>query len=59
MDIRKKITMRVLRHRNRLPRGIVDALLLQVFEVGLDGALHNLIWWKISPGSRRLGLGDL
>ena len=35
--------MRVTRHCNRLPRDVVDAPLLEVFKVRLDGALSNLI----------------
>jgi len=36
--------MRVVRHRNRLPREAVDAPSLEVFQVRLDRALSNLIW---------------
>ncbi|KFR04952.1 hypothetical protein Y956_16476, partial [Nipponia nippon] len=44
LDIRKKFfTMRVVRHRNRLPREVVDALSLEVFKARLDGALSNLV----------------
>ena len=35
--------IRVVRHWNRLPRGMVDALPLETFKVRLDGALSNLI----------------
>ena len=39
LDIRKKfLTVRVLRHWNRLPREAVD-----VFRARLDGALNNLV----------------
>jgi len=40
--------MRVVRHWNRLPRAVVAAPSLEVFKAGLDGALSNLIWWKVS-----------
>ncbi|KFQ04687.1 hypothetical protein N330_03063, partial [Leptosomus discolor] len=40
-DIRKKsFTVKVVRHRNRLPR---DTLSLAVFKARLDGALSNLV----------------
>jgi len=43
LDIRKKFfSRRVERRWNRLPRGVVDAPLLEVVKVGLDGALSNL-----------------
>ncbi|KFM11598.1 hypothetical protein AS27_02928, partial [Aptenodytes forsteri] len=44
LDIRRKLfTMRVVRHRNRLPREVVGAPSLEVFKARLDGALSNLI----------------
>jgi len=44
LDIRKELlTLRVVRHRNRLPRGAVDVPSLQVFKARLDGSLSNLI----------------
>ncbi|KFW70654.1 hypothetical protein AS28_10497, partial [Pygoscelis adeliae] len=44
LDIRKKFfTVRVVRHWNRLPREVVDAPSLEVFEASLDGALSSLI----------------
>ncbi|KFW79428.1 hypothetical protein N305_09843, partial [Manacus vitellinus] len=44
LDIRKKfLTVRVIRHWNRLPREAVDAPSLKVFKVRLDGALSNLV----------------
>ncbi|KFV44851.1 hypothetical protein N328_07486, partial [Gavia stellata] len=44
LDIRKEFfTMRVVKHRNRLPLEVVDAPSLEKFKVMLDGALSNLI----------------
>jgi len=40
--------MRVMRHWQRLPREAVAAPSLAVFKARLDGALSNLIWWKMS-----------
>ena len=40
--------MRVVRHWKRLPREVVDAPSLGTFQVRLDRALSNLIWWKMS-----------
>jgi len=49
LDIRKKFfTMRVVKHRNRLPRQVVDAPSLELFKARLDGALSNPVWWKMS-----------
>ncbi|KFO63763.1 hypothetical protein N302_01809, partial [Corvus brachyrhynchos] len=43
-DFRKKFfTVRVVRHWNRLPREVVAASSLKVFEARLDGALSNLV----------------
>ena len=39
----KFFTVRVVKHWNRLPREIIDAPSLEVFKVGLEGALRNLI----------------
>jgi len=39
----------VVRHWHRLPREAVDAPSLAVFKARLDGALSNLVWWKVSP----------
>ena len=35
--------MRVVRHRNRLPREVVDAPSLEVFKARLDGTLSSLV----------------
>ncbi|GAB0186757.1 hypothetical protein GRJ2_001141000 [Grus japonensis] len=44
LDIRNKFfTVRVVRHWNRLPREVVAAPSLEVFEARLDGALGNLV----------------
>ena len=44
VDVRKKfLTVRVVRHWNRLPREVVGAPSLEVFKARLDGALSNLI----------------
>ena len=49
LDIRKKcfffffLTIKVVRHWNRLPREVVDASSLDTLKVRLDGALSNLI----------------
>ncbi|KFM14028.1 hypothetical protein AS27_12672, partial [Aptenodytes forsteri] len=39
----KFITVRVVRHWNRLPREAVDAPSLEVFKARLDGALSNMV----------------
>ena len=61
LDIRKKFfTVRVVRHWNRLPREVVDAPSLAVFKARLDGALGNLVWWKVSlPMAGGVELDDL
>ncbi|GAB0176248.1 hypothetical protein GRJ2_000090000 [Grus japonensis] len=44
LDVRKKfLTVRVVRHWNRLPREAVEAPSLEVSKARLDGALSNLI----------------
>jgi len=49
VDVRKKFfTMRVVRHWYGLPREAVAAPSLAVFKARLDGALSNLVWWKVS-----------
>jgi len=40
--------MRVIRPWHRLPREAVAAPSLAVFKARLDGALSNLVWWKMS-----------
>jgi len=41
-------TLRVVRPWHRLPREAVDVPFLEVFKARLDGALSNLVWWKLS-----------
>jgi len=49
LAIRNKFfTMRVVKHWHRLPREAVAACSLEVFKARLDGALSNLVWWKVS-----------
>ena len=49
LDIRKKFfTTRVVKHWHRLPREAVAAPSLAGFKARLDGALSNLVWWKMS-----------
>jgi len=40
--------MKVVRHWHRVPREAVAAPSLAVFKTRLDGALSNLVWWKVS-----------
>jgi len=54
LNIRKKFfTMRVVRHWNRIPREAVDSPSLGEFKARLDGALSNLIQWKMSQPTAR------
>ena len=49
LDIRKEFfTLRVVRPWPRLPREAVASPSLAVFKARLDGALSNLVWWKVS-----------
>jgi len=41
-------TLKVVRPWNRLPRELVDAPSLEVFQARLDGALSHLVYWKVS-----------
>jgi len=40
--------VRVVKHWPTFPREAVDAPSLEVFKARLDGALSNLVWWKVS-----------
>jgi len=52
--------MGVVRHWNRLPSEVVAAPFLEVFKARLDGALSNLVWWKLSLSmAEGLELDDL
>jgi len=44
----KFFSVRVVRHWNRLPGEVVAAPSLEVFKARLDGALNNLVPWKVS-----------
>jgi len=49
LDKRKKFfNLRAARHWRRLPKEAVDAPSLAVFKAKLDGALRNLVEWKMS-----------
>jgi len=49
LDIRKKFfSMRVVKHRNRLPKEAVEAPSLERFKARLDRALSSLIQLKMS-----------
>jgi len=49
LDKRAKFfIMRVVRHWTRLPREAVAAPSLDVLKARLDGALSNLVQWKVS-----------
>jgi len=43
LDTRKVFTVSVVRHWNRMPRDVVDALSLETFKARLEKALSNLI----------------
>jgi len=61
LDIRKRFfTVRVVRHRNRLPRVFVDVLFLKVFKARADETVSNLVYWEVSlPVAGGLELDDL
>jgi len=39
--------VRVVRYCNRLPRGAVDAPILEALKARLGGALSKLVWWEV------------
>lgn len=41
-------TVRVLKHRNRLPSRVVDTPSLETFKAWLDVVVSNLIQWNVS-----------
>jgi len=45
---KKNITIKVMRHWNRLPRDVVDVGSLETLKVRLEGALSNLSWLEVS-----------
>jgi len=50
----------VVRCWHRLPREVVAAPSLAVLKARLDGALSNLLWWKVFlPMTGGLELADL
>ena len=56
---KKLFPVRVVRPWRRLPREAVAAPSLAVFKARLDGALSNLVWWKVSlPRAGGLRLDD-
>ena len=61
LDLRKKFfPMRVVKHWPTLSREAVAALSLTGVKAKLDGALSNLVWWKMSlPTARGLEPDDL
>lgn len=40
--------MRMMKHQNRLPKGVMDAPSLETFEVRRGDVLNNLIYLKMS-----------
>ena len=49
LGIRNKfLTVKVVRHWNRLPSEVVNAPSLEAFKARLDGAVSNLVYWEVS-----------
>lgn len=46
LAVRKVFTMRMVKHKNRFPRGVLNASSLETFM--FDGALNNEIWLHMS-----------
>ncbi|GAB0187735.1 hypothetical protein GRJ2_001238800 [Grus japonensis] len=61
LDVRKKFfTVRVVRHWNRLPREVEHCQGGGIHKTRLDGALGNLVKWRVSlPMAGGLELDDL
>lgn len=56
----KLFSVRVMRHRNSLPREAVNVPSLKGFKARLDGTLNNFVKWKVSLlTASRLELDDL
>lgn len=60
-DVRKKFfTIRMVMHRNGLPREVVCAIRCKYFQGRLDGSLSNVVSWKMSlPVAGDLELDDI
>jgi len=58
LDIKKFFTIKVVKHWNRLPRVVVDALSLETFKVRIDQALSKQIQLGMSL-CQQVGLDDL
>ena len=49
LDIRRTFfTQRVVTHRNKSPKEVVDAPSLEAFKARLDVALGSLVWWLVT-----------
>lgn len=46
--VRKVFTMRMVKHKNRFPRAVLNASSLETFKAMFDGALNNEIWLHMS-----------
>ena len=43
LNTKKNFTLKVMEHRNRLPRGVVEAPSLEIFKICMDVVLCNLL----------------
>lgn len=49
LNVRSKLFVVILvRHWNNLPREAADTTFLEVLIANVDGALSNLMYWKVS-----------
>lgn len=56
LDTKKKfLTERIVRH-DAMPRESVDVPCLEMFKARVNGALSNLVWWKIFLSMGKLEL---